>query len=277
MDTEKVKIDLLKGFTLIELTIIIVILGILLGFGVKSCIHGIEVAKFDKTQDILSTLEAFITKEICKRGTFPSSIPDNLLKDGWQREIRVLTFGSIEINPICGLTNTGETVNLNSTTSISNVAVLLISPGENGEMDSQLSSNPIHIREDDIARVTTLDQLKGACCKGKMLRIIAKALPSITEGESYSVTLSVKGGTPPYRWTVSSDNSQLNTILNSSYSFPVVTTDPFFSLQLSETDTADIVESGSQSTVRIDLVVVDRLGNQAERTFIVNLIRRSAR
>ncbi|SMP12483.1 prepilin-type N-terminal cleavage/methylation domain-containing protein [Desulfurobacterium pacificum] len=272
---KKEKILNRKGFSLVELAIVLIITGLIMGVGIKSCISGITTAKIDKTKDNLNTLSIFIQREICKYGKYSFSIPENLLTDGWNRKIKVLSFGNLTSDPVCSIPDANTAVNLYNDTLVTNVAFLLLSPGENGKIDSLITTNPIIIKEDDIAEIITLYQLKANCCNSYKLQILTSFLPPITEGETYNTTLVVKNGSPPYTFSLTSDNPTFNSIINTH--FPVKTNNNYCFLNLSTNETESIVQNTLSSEIGIKLKVTDRLGNSAEKTFYITLIKRNLR
>jgi len=260
------------GFSLVELAIVLVIAGLIMGVGLKSCISGITTARIDKTQDQLDTLASFLKRKTCQYGNFSFTVPENLTKDAWGRKIEIYAFGNLQTFPVCGITSTNVTVNLYNETTASNVAFLLISLGQNGKLDSQTNSNPILVKRDDLAEVITLNQLKANCCNSKHFKILTPFLPPIVEGESYNVTLAVKNGIPPYTFYLTSNNPTFNSIIKTQ--FPQKTNKTFCSLFLSANETLNIVQNATTDEIEIKLKVEDNLGNLKEKTYPVTLIKR---
>ena len=202
------KEDFRKGFSLVEIAIVLIIVGFLLGLGIRSCVSGIETAKIDNTRDKLLTFKTFILNEFCKTGSLPekSEIDPYYLKDAWNRDIELIYASDVESNNPCLLKNTILSLILPEGNKVENVVVVIISSAMNKVLDSNVSSNQVEIRQDDLWEYITLYELKTKCCKGEEIKILTGSLPPIVQGENYEAVVTVKGGRPPYECSISIEN-----------------------------------------------------------------------
>ncbi len=248
-----------RGFSLVELAIVLTIIGIIMSIGIKSCMSGITTARIEKTKDQLDTLSAFIERKLCKLGNFTmveKEIPENLKKDGWGEEIKICPDNNLTKKHICALQTAHTTVKAYDGKTFKNVAIVLISKGENKKLDSTNCSQNMEIKQDDLYKIITLYQLKSLCCKRKKLKIITLFLPPIVQGESYNVTVAAKTEFLPYNCTFLIGNE---TISSSNCS-----------LSLSPNKTENI----TSNEIKVKLIVKDNKGNIAEKTYYVTVIKR---
>ena len=250
-----------KGLTLIELAIVLVIVGILLSFSVRSCISTLETVKIDKTKDVLSSCRNEFLEKTCRNLIIK---PENCYhKDAWDNVINVFIPESIKNKKACSLTGTGFSVKTNSET-YENVAVLFLSLGKNKKLDSTITNSSAEIKGDDIAELITLKQLKASCCKGKNLRIVTKELPPIVEGEDYEVGILVKGGAPPYTCSFKIGNFTSETSANSACY-----------LKIPYRDVDKIIDAfSSQGYAPLNVTVTDSYEASVSKEFQLAVIKR---
>jgi len=263
-----------RGFSLVELAIVLTIIGIIMSIGIKSCISGITTAKSDKTKDNLDILKTFIERNICKNGKFSFAIPENLKIDGWNNQITIINATSINNESPCLLNATNLTAEENSTSYVyNNVAVILISKGENQKLDSKILSNKVILKPDDLYSIITLNELKSKCCKGKELKIITPFLPPIVENATYSVTIAVNGNYGNYTWSItSSDYPSVAEILQNGTKRS--TKQPYTTINLSCNDTSKIATIlSSASTAKITISVKNK-NQKTTKNFVLTIIRR---
>jgi prepilin-type N-terminal cleavage/methylation domain-containing protein len=202
------KADFRKGFSLIETAIVLIIMGLLLGLGIRSCMSGIETAKIDNTRNKLLTFKSFILNEFCKTGNLPekSEMDPYYLKDAWNRDIELIYTSGVKSNNPCFLKSTTLSLTLPEGNKIEDVVAVIISSAMNKVLDSNVFSNQVEIRKDDLWEYITLYELKTKCCKGKEVKILTDSLPPIVQGENYEVFIAVEGGKPPYECSISIEN-----------------------------------------------------------------------
>ena len=221
-----------------------------------------KAVKIDKTKDELAACENHILEMICRNFSVenPSSCS---LKDAWGREIYVYVPSSIPGKNICSLKGTGFLVKADSDIW-SNVAVLFLSSGENGIVESEMTNSSAEIKGDDIFQVLTLKEIQGRCCNKRQLKIIYKSFPPIVEGEDYTESILVTGGVPPYTCRVTVGNLTIESLSNSTCSIDI----PY-------NETEELVKQfGSQGYVTADVVVSDSYNNTVSQQFRITLIKR---
>ena len=251
-----------KGLTLVEIAIVLVIIGLLMFTSVRSCISSMKGVRVDKTKDELTTCENRILEMICRDLSVDnsSSCP---FKDGWGNEIHVYVPDSVSGKNICSLRETGFLVKTDSNVW-SNVAVLFLSSGENGTIDSKITNSSAEIKGDDISLLLTLKEIQGKCCSGKQLRITYKDFTPIVEGEDYEEGILIRGGTPPYRCRITIGNLTIENLTNSTCF-----------IDISYNDTEKLVNQfGSQGYVTANVTVSDSYNNTVSKLFRITLIKR---
>lgn len=250
-----------KGFTLIELAIVLIIAGLILSLSVKSCVSAMESAKVDKTKDVLSTCKNKFLSKICNALIIKQKTCQQ--KDAWGNTIKVFIPESIRDKKPCSLMKARFSVKIGSKT-YDNVVVLFLTSGKNRKIDSTITNSTAEIKGDDVADLITLNQLKASCCKGKILTIVTKELPPIVEGEDYEVGILVKGGTPPYMCSFKIGDFTSETSANSAC---------YLRIPYQEVDKIVNVFS-SQSYAPLDVTVTDSYGASVSKEFRVTVIKR---
>ena len=268
---KKEKILNRKGFSLVELAIVLIIAGLIMGVGIRSCISGITTARIDKTKDTLDALKVFMEREVCKHNSLSFPIPQNFKTDSWGNTIIIVNATSLKTTSPCLLNSTELTATTPEFT-YQNAAIVLISKGKNKSLDSKISKNRIILKSDDIYAIITLNELKTDCCKGKKLEITTPFLPPIVVNATYSTTIAVNGGTGNYTWQISSTIPSLSALLQKRTKSP--TTQPYTTINLSCNDTSQIANIlNNTSTTKITITVKTKK-QKATKTFIVTVIRR---
>ena len=79
-----------RGFTLIELVIVIAVLGILAGIAIPRFLHSNEVAKGAKVVDDLRTIDSAINIYAARVGTYPTSLDQLVTDDGTNNSLALL-------------------------------------------------------------------------------------------------------------------------------------------------------------------------------------------
>lgn len=265
----------LRGFSLIETAIVVLIVGILLGAGIRSCLSGIDTAKMDNTRDKLSNLKVLIMRNFCKTGNLlnGTEIPPQYLKDAWNDDIKLIYASDTNGTKLCSMDNTTLSVILPSGKEVKDVVAVILSPSVDRVLDSNLTSNPIEIKNDDLWRRITLDEIKGQCCKN--VTILTPSLPPIVEGASYNVDFVVTGGKPPYQCEITSDNSTVENFFK-NHLVQGNADSPYCRVIISANDSKDFVSSLSSNEISINLKVSDSSNPSFLnlKNYLITLVRR---
>ncbi len=230
-----------KGFTLVELAIVLVIVGLLLGLGAGMVGPLTKRVKLNESREIISAAVdsvmgyASINNRVPDLSASPSptSFWTNVRtqNDAWGRPL-VYVFDNNLATSICNRTTTNITARIcndaacTTFSTINNVAFLVASAGDNAN-NQTYGSQAIAVATtintyivgiavdnyagdftratdeyDDIIKWMTLPELlTRMACQG--LRVVTRDLTIGTVGSPYpSTTLSATGGTIPYSWAI---------------------------------------------------------------------------
>lgn len=232
-----------KGFTLIEIAIVLVIMGLLAGLGAKLIGPLTKRAKILDTRDRVDAAIHSLTSYgaannmLPATGSFTSTVKDP--NDAWTKTLYYVTdnnLTSTTYGGICGrkttrltLKNCPDTACASPTSTISNVALIVLSGGGNYnnqtagtqaisaattinayETDVSIDGYTTDVNRteayDDIVQWLTIDELRSkAGCGGPQLEIVSNELPYGYEDSAYSATVFASGGVPfssggSYRW-----------------------------------------------------------------------------
>ena len=228
-----------KGFTLIELAIVLVLVGILLGLGTSLIGLLIKQAKRKETKERVDAAVA----SIIGYAQSNSYIPDNSTfssvvrtpRDAYGKDLRYIYYANLAgSSGYCGAKSSPLKVRLchdagcSSYDEIDDVAFIVLSGGENYNVQTFIPSPPgvttnstvnvydpgIEVDDypsdmnrveeyDDVVKWVTVSELqqKAGC---KPLRITSPhSLPSAIEDTTYSYKLQAEGGRIPYTWSAS--------------------------------------------------------------------------
>ncbi|MBI5681846.1 MAG: putative Ig domain-containing protein [Deltaproteobacteria bacterium] len=200
-----------KGFTLIELAIVLVIMGILVGIGVSMMGPLIKRAKLTETRETVKTVKEAVIGYTVSQKKLPASL--NILgvktQDSYGKDIFFLPSPNLTTNDLC--TTNPQFLTLNDKGSPKNrVVTVILSSGENTNSDT--GTNPFSILEtgaatstgsiyDDIVEYIEIDSLREKACHG--INITTDNLPSGTEEVPYAqISLGATDGTLPYTWGI---------------------------------------------------------------------------
>ncbi len=228
------------GFTLVELAIVLVIVGLLVGLGSGLIGPLTRRAKNSETKETINAaVEAIIGFTVTNNALptiaqFPSLVRSQ--NDSWNKPL-VYVFSNNLTSSLCGRRGTDLTVRVcndatgTSYTAVNNVAFIVLSSGENFNNQTAASlavvapgtfintylpgisvdnytgagdfSRPTD-DYDDVVKWVTLDELKiKAGCAGSQLRVINNEIPYVTVGNPYSAEIYADGGIGgQLRWCV---------------------------------------------------------------------------
>ncbi len=215
-----------KGFTLIELAIVLVIMGLLVGMGAGLVGPLTKRAKVYETKEIMNAA----VESVVSFGASSNSLPDaaeftstvRTPNDTWTRPLNYI-FDSNLTGGICGRRSTNITVNIcpdagcSSPQAINDVAFIILSSGENynNQTEGDPTATTINVYTqgvdidnyatdmsrtepyDDIVKWITLGELRiKTGCVGPQIKILNNELPSGKDGSPYSADVYADSGVP---------------------------------------------------------------------------------
>lgn len=147
-----------KGFTLIELAIIIVILGILIAVGAGLVGVLTKQAKLRDSRDAVKQAKEAVTGFAVKNGFLPAdlNIPGAKGADAWGNLLSYYPSTELTSGNICAKNTTSMVVRECTNTACStyneksNIAFILYSRGFDGDGACTGTSSPFYIREQDM-------------------------------------------------------------------------------------------------------------------------------
>ncbi|MGQ9812682.1 MAG: putative Ig domain-containing protein [Dissulfurimicrobium sp.] len=212
--------SLCKGFTLIEMAIVLVIIGLLIGMGASMMGPLTKRAKLMETRETVKTAYESILGYAAQHKTLPASLAILGVKTSDIYGIPLDYYLWTGTN-LCTSAGTYLTVNDSSSGAAStktNVAFILIARGEN-RCNQTGTASPFNIYQqgaqvsqiacaagqdyDDIVMYADIDTVRSKACNTFM--ITTDSLPTGTEEVTYSSTvLQATDGTLPYTWKITS-------------------------------------------------------------------------
>ena len=228
-----------RGFTLIELSVVLMIVGVLVGLGAGMIGPLTEFVKVRETKEIQHAVLQSVTGWASSRNYLPDGAGfAGVAKspvDAWGRDLVYLyDAGLYSASPtkdtICGRRSAALTlVNPDPAATTTNVAFAVLSGAESAVLRSTLNGTlggaPINGvvtgsgpasgtvtlsgLNGDLVEWVTLDELRSKIgCQGAPLKIVNNELPFGAVPNNYSVTLTADGGVPfaaspsTYKWCV---------------------------------------------------------------------------
>lgn len=224
----------IKGLTLVEVSIVLVILGLLIGLGASLMGPLTKRAKINETKETLNAnFEAIISwaagnKKLPDSSEFVSVVRSQ--NDSWGKSFYY--FVAQELVPTQSSSGTEHSICDRRTTNLSvcwngdctspnrrdNIAFFLASSGENYnlnssqttgncpsdktcyslyDMDYCLDPPRCNVKFDDLVKWITLDELRiKVGCQGPQLRILNNELPFGFVNSSYNAVIYAEGGVP---------------------------------------------------------------------------------
>ena len=290
----------IRGFTLIELSIVLVIIGLLVGLGAGMIGPLTTFVKVRETRDMQDATVQSITSWASSRNSipdvagFPTAAKSPL--DAWGRNLIYLYDANLNSttptkDTICGRNSTALTlVTTDPAATINNVAFIVLSGADNAVLKSTLNGNlngaPINNTvitapgyatgtitvtgpNSDLVRWVTLDELRSKIgCQGAQLRIINNELPYGNYSTSYSATIIADGGngSGSYQWRIKK-GSFPSGITASSLPFTNISTTDWISA------TAMSIQGypKPQGSYYFSILVRDTIGNSSSKTFVLTV------
>lgn len=229
-----------NGFTLVEMAIVLVIIGFLIGVGIAMIGPLTTMSKVRETRDITTAAADSISSWAAGNNRIPPfapTAPDTARfsqivqksQDSWSGPLIYAYDGNLAPtgaaaatkDTICGRRSTLITLTNTATGStVSNIAYIIVSQAENATTDTSiagvpLTSGPITAAttittnsDIDILRWVTLDELRSKIgCQGPQLKIVNNELPPGNNLTPYTASIYAEGGVPylasgKYSWCI---------------------------------------------------------------------------
>jgi prepilin-type N-terminal cleavage/methylation domain-containing protein len=212
--------SLCRGFTLIEMAIVLVIIGLLIGMGASMIGPLTKRAKLMETRETVKTVYEAIMGYAAQHKQLPANLAilGVNTSDSYGKPLDYYLWTGTDI-----CTSTGAYLTVNDSSSgtpitKNNVAFILIANGENRcnqtgtaspfnilPQDQQVNPGacPAGDNYDDIVMYADIDTIRSKVCNTFM--ITTDSLPTGTEEVAYSTTvLQATDGTLPYTWNITS-------------------------------------------------------------------------
>ena len=211
-----------RAFTLVELAMVLIVVGLLIGGGFKTMQILSKRAKTAETKQILSAAKEAVTGFAQTHGYLPNETEFSSLvkqnRDSWGKPLFYTTDSALINDDICRYRSTQ--LRIRGDESVDNVAFVIVSGGGNYNMQTARIGNEVKIYKqekpniddnrtahgdsvsrsepyDDLAEWMTLQQLRIAMgCKSGQIEIITPELPKAYENHGYRASLSFEGGVP---------------------------------------------------------------------------------
>ncbi|MFH0710569.1 MAG: prepilin-type N-terminal cleavage/methylation domain-containing protein [Pseudomonadota bacterium] len=205
-----------KGFTLVELSIVMVIIGLLIGGSMQGLRMMRDRAKVLETKQQLDALKEAIYGYALNTNTLPATLADlnstALERDSWGNTILYRPDAALLTDP-CRPASTLSTTSGDFIQT--DIAFILVSRGKDYSiahttlgLDTPLfnqrdhDSDPATSEYDDHFLSITRAQLQSNInCQQNELQILNSRLPIATQGVSYSGTIASSGGNGTYAYT----------------------------------------------------------------------------
>ncbi len=292
-----------KGFTLIEMAIVLIILGILLGIGASLIGPLTKRAKYTETKEMINAnVESIIGYAAINNCLPDQSLWKNVVrnsKDSWNKEFLYISANEISGSNcskdagICERRTASLTVvrcsdsSCSSQISINDVAFVMISGGLNYNIQTSVDSNgKIKVYEpgtnnvddynndftrpesyDDIVKWVTLPELKIKIgCTGNSLKILNTELPTGYQNQTYSATLYAEGGIPY------ASGGKYDWCLDGTLPAGITTTATSCTNGWTQADNVSLSGTpSSYGTFFLTFKVKDTDGNEAEKSFVLTI------
>src|SRR3990170_602389 len=230
-----------KGFSLVEMAMVLVLVGILVSLGMGLMGPLLKTAKYTETKE---TVNAALTSAIGYATTnnrlpttaeFPSAVRNP--RDAWSNALYYIPDANLITSAnggICGRKSTGMTVLkcpdsacAAPTSTITDVAMVVAAAAENRNIQTATAAGTVNVYITDLAAIDdyaadlsrpepyddvvgwlTLNELRiRSGCVGTQLRLVNTDLPSALAASACSATLYPDAGVPftaggRYRWCV---------------------------------------------------------------------------
>jgi len=211
-----------KGFTLVELAIVLIIVGLLIGMGAGLIGPLTKRAKLIETRNTVKEVYETINGYAAANKRLPPNLTVLSAKtmDSYNRGLLYYPVAALTSSDLCTTPGTYLTVN-DIGAAKTNVAFIVFSQGEN-LCNQTGTASPFNINDtgvqtaciggggtreyDDIVMYVDIITLRQQICNS--FKVVTDSLPTGTEEVAYSsTTLDATDGTTPYIWSLASGSS----------------------------------------------------------------------
>lgn len=229
-----------QGFTLIELAIVLVVIGILVTLGGGYLGTLTKRAKVSETREIVKAAKEAVLGYAVKNGYLPANLEAAGAKgmDAWQKSLVYYPVSELASGDACGVNSTSMAVNectninCSSYNVKSNIAFVIYSTGADAHGACTGTASPFYVRlqdmgynspctytaaspqynYDDSVAYASLDEIRSSRgCPQPLVITSPTSLPQGEEDSFYTYSMQAAGGKPPYTWTtVSGSGLTLN-------------------------------------------------------------------
>ncbi len=284
------------GFTLVELAVVLVIIGLLVGLGSSMVGPMTNFVRVRETRDMEDANLQAIVSWASSRNMLPNAGSTETgfktvaksPQDAWGQDFLYLYDGNFSPtlpalptkDTICGRRSTAMKLALDATTTLNNVAFAVFSRADNTAFQStKVSDGAVPVsgaiadtiqtyttgKNPDVVRWVTLDELRSKIgCQGAPLKIVNNELPSGKAASGYSAALTADGGVPAIEWCVETPTS--NPFTDSALFSPNACNDPTNSTWLPDPLTISKTLSNTAGSYKLIVYVRDSSHGAATRT-----------
>jgi len=201
-----------RGFTIVELAIVLVVIGILLGVGASLIGPLTKRVKFNESREVVRAAREAVVGYAIANKQLPATLAAAGVRDtdAWGRQLYYSTnMSGVQLCTTSPAFLAAVTDNRRSpaVTLTNSVVVMLLSLGENGTNNT--GTGPFTIEQqftndyDDIVEFIDISFLREKVCHS--LKITTESLPLGAEESVYPAsTLEATEGTAPYTWSIAS-------------------------------------------------------------------------
>jgi len=282
------------GLTLIEVAIVLVILGLLIGLGAGLIGILIKRTKLVDTREVVKQAREAVFGYVVKYGYLPATLDETGARrlDAWGKELRYYPANELlgSTKYICAVNTTSyslrECVDTQCSTynTKSNIAFIVYSTGEDADGNCTGTASPFYIREqgmpytspctynptnpqyyyDDVVAYVSLDEIRdlAGCPKFK---ITTEFLHYGYKGSPYGAQISVTGGFSDYIWNVTGLPSGLSLSTSGNCTYDSI------SLLCTNTSPCICGNPANYGTFSITIDVTDSKNQTASKTLSLTI------
>ena len=228
-----------KGFTLVEMAMVLVLVGILVSLGMGLMGPLMKTAKYTETKETVNTALisaigfATTNNRLPTAAEFPTAVRNP--RDAWSTALYYIPDANLTTSAnggVCGRKSTGmrvlkcpDAACASPSSTITDVAMAVVAPAENRNIQTASAAGTVEVYITDLAAIDdyatdmtrpepyddvvawlTLNELRiRSGCVGTQLRLVNTDLPSAVAASAYAATVYADAGVPftaggKYRW-----------------------------------------------------------------------------